>query len=77
VFTAKLVDVSDGAILASYQYRSELAKALPRPYSAALVLPGYKIHTTSYDWLKRDWIDEARSQVISEIFNEIGNTLVK
>jgi hypothetical protein len=77
VFTAKLIDVSDGTILASYQFRSELAKSLHRPYRAVLVIPSREIRTTSWDWFEKEWADDARAAVISQIFEEIGKTLVK
>jgi hypothetical protein len=75
IFTAKLVGVSDGTILASYQFRSEIANALHRPYTGTLDVRTREIHTTSYDWLDPEWADDARAAIISQVFDRIGRTL--
>ena len=75
-FKAKLISVTDGAILANYDFSCEITKALPKPYTAQLTsLTTPSLRSTSFEWIESDWSSEASARVISEILNEIAHSI--
>lgn len=76
LFKAKLIDVSDGSILAVYSFTGEISKALPQPYTAQLTsITAPQLRSTNFDWSDADWVNDARARIVSEVYNEIAASL--
>lgn len=76
IFKAKLIDASDGTILAVYSYVGEIAKALPQPYTAQLTsITAPQLRSTNFEWSDAEWVDDARARLVSEVYNAIAISL--
>lgn len=76
LFKAKLIDVSDGTILAVYSFTGEIAKALPQPYTAQLTsITAPQLRSTNFEWSDSDWVNDARARIVSEVYNEVAASL--
>ena len=74
-FTAKLIDVRDGFIVAAFHLQSDIARRLPSTFEAVLRLPQGSVESNGWKWSDSSWTELAVSEAIAEMFQVIGSHL--
>jgi hypothetical protein len=72
VLTGKIIDVTDGALLASLQFKSDIALRLPKSYVAEVRVPARSPRNESWDWLDPTWANRSCVQAIGDMFRVVG-----